>query len=151
MLAAFQSTAKPVREHAFIEWGRYEVDHDGFGAYQPIRCVTDGRYKLSVHLMTSDELYDLESDPGEMKNLISAPEMAEIRNHLHDRLLDWMNTSRDPFRGYYWGHRSWRSDFPQTWENAGMTRQRESDGYLPRELDYDTGLPMSSATRAKKT
>ena len=30
-----------------------------------------------------------------------------------------------------------------------MTRQRESDGYLPRELDYDTGLTMEAATRAK--
>jgi uncharacterized sulfatase len=31
-----------------------------------------------------------------------------------------------------------------------MTRQRESDGYLPRELDYDTGLPMKEATRSKR-
>jgi hypothetical protein len=23
------------------------------------------------------------------------------RNQLHDNLLDWMNTSRDPFRGYF--------------------------------------------------
>jgi uncharacterized sulfatase len=69
---------------------------------------------------------------------------------LHDKLLDWMNTSRDPFRGYYWGHRPWRPEFSEDWANAGMTRQRESDGYLPRELDYDTGLPMEKATRSKK-
>jgi hypothetical protein len=30
-----------------------------------------------------------------------------------------------------------------------MTRQRENDGYLPRELDYDTGLSMVNATRRK--
>lgn len=131
--------------------GPVQVDHDGFGAYQPIRCVTDGKYKLSVHLMTSDELYDLESDPGEMKSHIDLPDMAQFRNRLHDRLLDWMNTSRDPFRGYYWGHRFWRADFAQTWENAGMTRQRECDGYLPRELHHDTGLPIGNATRAKKS
>ena len=101
--------------------------------------------------MTSDEFYDLESDPGEMKNLIESPDLAKTRDRLHDVLLDWMNTSRDAFRGYYWGRRSWRTDFPQTWENAGMTRQRECDGYLPRELDYDTGLPMGSATHPKKT
>jgi uncharacterized sulfatase len=100
--------------------------------------------------MTTDELYDLESDPGEMNNLIDLPAMVRIRNGLHDQLLDWMNTSRDPFRGYYWGHRRWRPDFPENWENAGMTRQRESDGYLPRELDYDTGLPMATATRSKR-
>jgi uncharacterized sulfatase len=126
------------------------VDHDGFGGYQPIRCICDGRYKLSIHLMTSDELYDLQSDPGEMHNLIDSPAQAEIRNRLHDKLLDWMNTSRDPFRGYYWGHRPWRTEFSEDWANAGMTRQRESDGYLPRELDYDTGLPMEKATRSKK-
>ena len=60
-----------------------------------------------------------------------------------------MNVSRDAFRGYYWGRRAWRPEYPETWENSGMTRQRESDGYLPRELDYDTGLTMEAATRPK--
>jgi uncharacterized sulfatase len=151
MLKMFEDPRQQPRDEVFIEWGRYEVDHDGFGGYQPIRCVCDGRYKLSIHLMTSDELYDLETDPAEMHNLIASEEHAAVRNRLHDRLLDWMNTSRDPFRGYYWGHRSWRPEFPERWENAGMTRQRESDGYLPRELDYDTGLPMKNATRSKQS
>jgi uncharacterized sulfatase len=84
-----------------------------------------------------------------MHNLIYSQEYAAIRNKLHDLLLNWMNVSRDPFRGYYWGSRPWRPDFPKTWENAGMTRQRENDGYLPRELDYDTGLTMVNATRPK--
>ncbi len=53
--------------------------------------------------MTSDEPYDLESDPGEMHNLIDSPAKAGIRSRLQDKLLDWMNASRDPFRGYYWG------------------------------------------------
>ena len=99
--------------------------------------------------MTTDELYDLNTDPCEMNNLIDSSDHAAIRNHLHDRLLDWMNASRDPFRGYYWGRRQWRPEFPETWANAGMTRQREIDGYLPRELDYATGLPMVQATRPK--
>jgi len=149
VLASFSDPHAATRDEVFMEWGRYEVDHDGFGAYQPIRCICDGRYKLSIHLMTTDELYDLESDPGELRNLIDSSDHADIRNRLHDKLLDWMNTSRDPFRGYYWGRRVWRPDFAETWANAGMTRQRESDGYLPRELDYDTGLPMGNATRAK--
>jgi uncharacterized sulfatase len=149
MLKVFEDPRQKSRNEVFIEWGRYEVDHDGFGGYQPIRCICDGRDKLSIHLMTSDELYDLETDPGELHNLIDSQEHAATRNQLHDQLLDWMNTSRDPFRGYYWGHRSWRPDFPERWANAGMTRQRESDGYMPRELDYDTGLPMKNATRRK--
>jgi uncharacterized sulfatase len=149
VLAAYKDPAAPTRDHVFIEWGRYEVDHDGFGGYQPIRCVCDGRYKLSINLNSGDELYDLERDPGEMKNLIDEPKHAAQRNQMHDRLLDWMNTSRDPFRGYYWGHRPWRPEFPETWQFTGMTRQRESDGYLPVELDYDTGLPITSATRPR--
>lgn len=149
MLSTFRNPTIAPHTEVFIEWGRYEVDHDGFGAFQPIRCVRDSRYKLSIHLETTDELYDLEADPGEMHNLIDSIEHAPKRNELHDKLLNWMNVSRDPFRGYYWGHRAWRPEFPVTWANAGMTRQREYDGYLPRELDYDTGLPMKSATRPK--
>jgi len=138
-----------VRREVFIEWGRYEVDHDGFGAFQPIRCICDGHYKLAINLMTTDELYDLQSDPSELNNLIDSKQHAVIRNDLHDRLLRWMDVSRDPFRGYYWGRRAWRPEFPVTWANDGYTRQREDDGYLPRELDYDTGLTMTAATRPK--
>ena len=149
MLALFEEPNQPMRTHVFLEYGRYEVDHDGFGAFQPIRCVFDGRRKLSVHLMTTDELYDLEADPAEMDNLLHDTKSSAEINGLHDALLNRMNLTRDPFRGYYWGRRSWRPDFPVSWANAGMTRQRESDGYLPRELDYDTGLPMTTATRPK--
>jgi hypothetical protein len=91
----------------------------------------------------------MDADPPEMNNLIHSREHATMRDQLHDRLLEWMNTSRDAFRGYYWGRREWRTNFPVTWENAGYTRQREDDGYLPRELDYDTGLTMTAATRPK--
>ena len=149
-LSLFQDPDTTVQKDVFIEWSRYEVDHDGFGAFQPIRCVCDGRHKLIINLMTTDELYDLQVDPSEMNNLIHSGEHAAIRDALHDRLLEWMNTSRDAFRGYYWGRRAWRPDYPVTWENAGYTRQREDDGYLPRELDYDTGLTMVAATRPKK-
>jgi len=149
ILPQLKDPSASVRKEVFIEWGRYEVDHDGFGAFQPIRCICDGHYKLAINLMTTDELYDLHADPSELNNLIDSADHAAIRNDLHDRLLNWMNVSRDPFRGYYWGRRAWRQDFPVTWANAGYTRQREDDGYLPRELDYDTGLTMTAATRPK--
>ena len=149
ILPLLKDPTTPVRKEVCIEWGRYEVDHDGFGGYQPIRCICDGRYKLAINLLTTDELYDLQTDPSELVNLIDSDAHAAIRNDLHDRLLNWMNVSRDPFRGYYWGRRAWRPDFPVTWANAGFTRQREDDGYLPRELDYDNGLTMKAATRPK--
>lgn len=139
-----------VNPQVFIEFGRYEVDHDGFGGFQPLRAAYDGRYKLVINLLSSDELYDLESDPDELVNQIGAPDLAGIRNRLHDAILDWMNRTRDPFRGYYWERRPWRSDAAEpTWTYTNMTRQREDEDYEPRQLDYDTGLPMAAATRKK--
>jgi uncharacterized sulfatase len=142
--------ASRVNDQIFMEFNRFEIDHDGFGGFQPIRCVFDGRCKLAVNLLSSDELYDLETDPQEMQNLIRSAAHVEIRDSLHDRLLDWMNETRDPLRGYYWERRPWRASArPATWDYTGMTRQRENEEYESRQLDYDTGLPMERATRKK--
>jgi uncharacterized sulfatase len=149
MLAVLKDPNISVRKEVFIEFGRFELDLDGFGAFQPIRCICDGRYKLAINLMVTDELYDLQTDPNELSNLIESSEHISIRNNLHDRLLNWMNTTRDPFRGYYWGRRTWRPEYRETWAGDAMVRNRESDGYLPRELDYETGMPFEKATREK--
>lgn len=143
-------TGRRTNDYVFMEFGRYEVDHDGFGGFQPIRCVFDGRYKLVINLMTSDELYDLKEDPEEMKNLIFDESLAEEKKRLHKALLDNMYATRDPFRGYYWENRPWNS-YPEdrTWESRLMTRQRENEEYEPRQLDYGTGLPMVRAFRKK--
>ncbi|MBN2851724.1 MAG: sulfatase-like hydrolase/transferase [Clostridia bacterium] len=139
-----------INDEIFLEYSRYEIDHDGFGGYQPMRAVFDGRYKLTVFLLGSDELYDLKNDPDELDNLIYNEQLSETRNKLHDRLLDWMNNTRDPFRGYYWERRDWRKDAaPASWDYTLMTRQRE-DEYEPRQLDYLTGLEIEEATRLKE-
>lgn len=134
-----------------MEFGRFEIDHDGYTGFQPIRCAFDGRYKLSINLLDSDELYDLHNDPGETHNLINSADTAGVRDALHDRILDWMNQTRDPFRGYPWAIRPWRKSGPSpSFQNDGYTRQREeSEMYESRQLDYTTGLPMVEATRAK--
>ena len=150
ILSEVLDPSQRVNDYVFMEFGRYEVDHDGFGGFQPMRAVFDGRYKLSVNLMSTDELYDLETDPGEMVNLIDSAEHASVRDKLHDVLLEHMNETRDPFRGYYWECRPWRKDAsPATWDYTLMTRQREEDVYEERQLDYSTGLPMEEATRRK--
>ncbi|MDO5415699.1 MAG: sulfatase-like hydrolase/transferase [Lachnospiraceae bacterium] len=145
-------TGERANAYVFTEFGRYEVDHDGFGGYQPLRAVFDGRYKLVINLMTSDELYDLQEDPQEMKNLIeeTGEELVEVKKRLHMALLDNMYRTRDPFRGYYWENRSW-NQIPEwkTWDSRLMTRQRENEEYEPKQLDYGTGLEMTSAVRKK--
>ncbi len=150
MLPMWRDPARPLNDQIFIEFGRYEIDHDGFGGFQPVRCVRDARYKLVINLLCTDELYDLDADPGELVNLIEHPAHAAARDRLHDRLIEWMNDTRDPFRGYYWLRRPWRTDAPPpTWDFTGYTRQREPEPGESRQLDYDTGLEYTHATRRK--
>lgn len=151
MLPQIRNVSEKINDHVFLEFTRYEVDHDGFGGLQMMRAVVSEKYKLVIHLLDSDELYDLEKDPYEICNLINDEAYAQIRNELHDLLVEHMNQTRDPYRGYQWEVRSWRTDLAVRWENAGYTRQRENNPGEPRQLDYDTGLEMETAVRRKTT
>ena len=134
---------------AFVEFTRYEIDHDGFGGFQPMRAIITDDAKLAVHLMDEDELYDTVKDECDLENRIEDPAYSEKRNALHDQLLDWMNRTRDPFRGYQWKCRHWRTDTAPSWSVDGYTRQRENDPDEYRQLDYNTGLSIQVTTRLK--
>lgn len=41
------------------------------------------------------ELYDLESDPAELKNLAGLPEYAKLERELKAALMEWMILERD--------------------------------------------------------
>jgi uncharacterized sulfatase len=143
LLPTLRDPAVRTNETIFLEFGRFEENQDGFGGFQPIRCAFDGRYKLVINLLSSDELYDLREDPGEIANLIASPAHARVRDELHDRLIAWMNETVDPFRGYYWLRRPWRADAPPaTWGFTGYNRQRDHQEYEPRQLFYQTGLEL---------
>ena len=112
-----------VRDHALINYHRFAINHDDWGEFYPIRCVTNGRHKLAINLFDSDEFYDLREDPYEMTNRISDPACAETRDHLHDQLLEEMDRIRDPFRSFHWGDRAWRSA-RQVFYSGGKRRSR---------------------------
>ena len=97
-----------IRDYAMVNFHRFAVNHDSFGEFFPIRCVTDGRYKLAINLMDTDEFYDLEDDPIETQNRINDPKYTAVRDQLHDVLLAEMDRIRDPFRSFHWGDRTWR-------------------------------------------
>ncbi len=137
LLAMFHAGQPAGARSVFMEFHRDDVDDDGSGGFQPIRGVTDGHFKLVVNLFTTDELYDLDRDPYEFINLIHRDAYATPRNALHRQLLDWMNDTRDPFRGYVWEARPWRADAsPVNWAYTGMTRQRPTDPDEMPLLDY---------------
>lgn len=139
-----------VQEEVFMEYGRFEVNHDGFGALQPLRAVFDGRYKLSINLMSEDELYDMQADPFEVNNLIHSAAHQKIVHQLHGKILAWMNQTRDPFRGTYWEERDWNKSFEPTWEYTHTTRSARDNGYLPRVRDYNNGLEVNQYDRQKE-
>lgn len=122
-----------------VEFNRYEIEHDSFGGFIPVRCWVNANYKLVLNLFTSDELYDRRTDPDEMHNLIESAIHEENRNQIHDTLLDYMDNIRDPFRSYQWAIRPWRKDIKPSW--MGSFRPKPHDGYSKVVRDYDTGMP----------
>ena len=149
ILPHIKDVSEKINDEVYCEFTRYEIDHDGFGGLQMMRAVIDERYKLAIHLLDTDELYDNLEDPYELNNLINDEKYKDIRNRLHDKLLNFMNETRDPYRGYQWKVRSWREVDEMSWENDGYTRQRENEEYEVRQLDYNTGLEMEEAIRRK--
>ncbi len=141
--------ALPTGRPAFVEFGRYEIDHDGFGGFQPMRAAVTDTWRLALHALDIDELYNTADDPYCLNNRINDPSCQSERNALHDQIIDWMNATRDPFRGYQWQARPWRASKQPSWDMEGYTRQRENDPGEYRQRDYGTGLPMEKATRLK--
>jgi N-sulfoglucosamine sulfohydrolase len=44
-----------------------------------------------------EELYDLEKDPNELKNVASDPKYADVLKDLRSRLKDWQEKTKDPW------------------------------------------------------
>ena len=149
LIRQLETPTHRTNERVFIEFNRFEIDHDGFGAFAPIRCIFDGRHKLVINLIDSDELYDIVDDPHEQRNLVADPTHANVRDGLHGQLIQWMNRTRDPLRGPHWSRRPWRkAENLSTW--GGATRPRPADeSFYPRSLLYDTAEVVDRDEYAK--
>ncbi|MBT7840686.1 MAG: sulfatase-like hydrolase/transferase [Lentisphaerae bacterium] len=60
------------------------------------RMLVTKRHKYIFNAADFDELYDLEADPHELKNIINSPEMQETRQALARRLANEMQETGDP-------------------------------------------------------
>ena len=65
------------------------------------RMVTDNRHKYIWNNGDRDELYDLETDPWELENLIDRPDQQNLAAELGDRLDEWMERTADPLLKEY--------------------------------------------------
>lgn len=66
-----------------------------FGLYSE-RMIRDGRWKFVFNASAEDELYDLENDPGEIRNLAGKAEAQGELNRLRKRMVAWMEEIQDP-------------------------------------------------------
>jgi N-sulfoglucosamine sulfohydrolase len=84
------------REFLFTEMNFHEPQ-----MFRGQRTVRDRRYKLVLNLVTSEgqapvELFDLQSDPNETKNLADDPAHAAARKKLESAMQMWREKRADP-------------------------------------------------------
>lgn len=91
---------QPGRSYARILTGKMQRepwDDTVFYEFETIRAVRTNRWKYIEHIKTGPrELYDLKSDPGELKNLIAKRSTAGVRKKLRTRLHAFFKRHADP-------------------------------------------------------
>jgi len=55
------------------------------------------KWKYNIYIKHGAELYDLESDPYEIHNLVDDSDYREIQKKLHDQLVAQIESIEDPF------------------------------------------------------
>nr|WP_298863697.1 sulfatase/phosphatase domain-containing protein [uncultured Gimesia sp.] len=88
---------KPVKNREEI-FGQYDLHNNGL-AY--LRMIRTAQFKYVKHYRAKymDELYDLESDPDETKNLLKRRSLAKWQKtaaSLDRQLLKWQKSIQDP-------------------------------------------------------
>ena len=77
---------------------KYILNFDAQTLYD-VRIATAPRYnwfRFPFRKSEREELYDLEKDPVESRNVINEPEYQELRGRLKKHLADWMAATDDP-------------------------------------------------------
>lgn len=66
----------------------------------PQRMLREDRYKLIVNPDSVNELYDLHTDPDEMRNAYGDPALADVQSRMMQRLYQMLRDRGDKF--YHW-------------------------------------------------
>lgn len=78
------------------------VESSGLGmAHHSSRMIRHGNIKYIFNCADLDELYDLDLDPHELCNRVSAPEAAVLLREMRERLACWMRGKHDPLSRQY--------------------------------------------------
>ena len=166
----------PERKHLY---SAYVAHTTGMHQYWPTRTVTDGRWKLTRHLLGDGsrkrypeknkglfglnkqveeqgdkslarklsrrcevppayELYDLQNDPDEHRDLFGDPKHAKVQKRLMTQLKTWSYTSSDPFADDAFLKRftaRYKENY-ELWASLGGYRMKDPDA-----LDFSEFIP----------
>lgn len=79
-----------------FEWGGPSFDElNSLTQSGNMKMVRMDRWKLAFDMMGRGQLYDVESDPGELSNLYEAAEFRQVRTELLEELLKWCIRTED--------------------------------------------------------
>jgi arylsulfatase A-like enzyme len=92
-LDSLNSQPKPEESQYFPRVGLQVSDEGDW--HTKASMVRTHRYKYVRRLYEPDELYNLETDPGEERNLIQDPSMSAVLNEMQLRLLTWYQETAD--------------------------------------------------------
>ena len=67
-------------------------------SWAPRYMIRTARYKYNFNEGDRPELYDLDADPGEYRNLAGDAAHRKTVRDLHERLVAWYDPARNPFR-----------------------------------------------------
>ena len=89
LLPSLQNLESEGEQVAYVEFNGYT---DG-GIHT--RGIVSDRYKYVYHHHDSDQLFDLEEDPSEIRDISIHPDYGEIREILRNQLATWMVSTGD--------------------------------------------------------
>ncbi len=137
--------ASPGRDYTALLKGQASENWDDtvFYEYESLRCIRTRSWKYIERYESGyDELYNLETDPDEVKNLIDDPLAANKRAELQDRLDRFFNQHASP------KYDLWKGGASQTRFHAwGKSRSLtppgtpERSGRLPSAIDPSINVP----------
>ncbi len=83
------------RENLVVELADYKPDRNRKG-----RMIRSSRFKYNVYSSgdNNEQLFDLQNDPGEMKNLAEDPAFQNIKAEHIQQLQQWMENTGDDFK-----------------------------------------------------
>lgn len=90
-------SVRPLVEGRAVPWRSYVVSE--LADNRDSRMVRTARYKYVVYADggNREQLFDMESDPGETKNLVRDEKSASVLAQHREMLAEWLKETKDPF------------------------------------------------------